>query len=303
MTICRSSCVSFVLLLLASFLLAAPSRGEYPATALPGWHPREVYADADVPPAQVPFIEKNLAAVEALVAGTAGYAAPHGFEVTPRWSYSAGSAPDQLTTYWLSIHVHVPTKEMAAGGYVQTVQIIFNPRLEDFTDSGTLHSEDGQIYRNEFPRAEPILGATVVWGSFGQINTPPLQALFTADGELPMLPISREQYLTAMIFELTEGGMSAFGDTLKPQIAAMSPEERASPALTQATNLVPAGTPDAHAIATANPTFYRAKQSAVEPRAILVKVPNAPGPIGAAHAQLYSEFDWAALKRLLDGRP
>jgi hypothetical protein len=64
-------------------------------------------------------------------------------------------------------------------------------------------------------------------------------------------------------------------------------------------DLVPAGLPNAHAIVRANPAFYRARQSPVEPRSMLVIMPNAYKELKDQHLQLYRELDWAAVKRLL----
>ena len=88
-------------------------------------------------------------------------------------------------------------------------------------------------------------------------------------------------------------------DRYRAQIAAMTPAERASPAVVQGLDLVPAGSPNAHAIVRANPAFYRAGQSPVEPRIVLVTMPNAYKELKDQHRQLYRELDWAAVKRLL----
>jgi hypothetical protein len=97
---------------------------------------------------------------------------------------------------------------------------------------------------------------------------------------------------------------TAPGDKLRAQIAAMSPEERASPAFVFGNQeLVPAGTPNAMAVVRVDPAFYRASGSSFEARAVLVLMPNAYEEVKAQHSQLYRDFDWAALKALVNKKP
>jgi hypothetical protein len=106
----------------------------------------------------------------------------------------------------------------------------------------------------------------------------------------------------AMVSEVTKSSTTP-GDKIRAEIAAMTPAERASPAWVHGTKLVPAGTPDAKAVVRTNPAFYRARRSPVEPRAVFVHLSNLPDVVMGAQRQLNNEFDWAALKRLLDQRP
>ena len=52
--------------------------------------------------------------------------------------------------------------------------------------------------------------------------------------------------------------LTVFGDRLRAEIAAMTPQERASPAWVIGTDFVSPGTPNASAIVRWNPDFYRA---------------------------------------------
>jgi hypothetical protein len=90
------------------------------------------------------------------------------------------------------------------------------------------------------------------------------------------------------------------GDRMRARIAAMTPAERRMPAYVDgdAFDVVPAGTPDANAIVRVNPEFYRTRRTRVEPRIILVHIRNDES-IPALHQQMYREFDWEAIKRLL----
>jgi hypothetical protein len=89
------------------------------------------------------------------------------------------------------------------------------------------------------------------------------------------------------------------GDRLRAQIAAMTPGERAAPAWLDGYDLVPEGTPRAMAVVRQNPAFYRFRRSSTEVRAILVRMPNVYEQFREQHLQLFREFNWEALKRLL----
>jgi hypothetical protein len=97
--------------------------------------------------------------------------------------------------------------------------------------------------------------------------------------------------------------LTAGGDKLRAQIADMTPQERASAAWVIGTHeLVPAGRPNANAVVRANPAFYRARRSPVEPRAVLVRMEAPYVELMAVHQQVYRQFDWAALKRMVEER-
>jgi hypothetical protein len=66
---------------------------------------------------------------------------------------------------------------------------------------------------------------------------------------------------------------------------------------------MPEGAPGALRVVRANPAFYRARASAAEARSILVILREPPPALVAAQGQLHREFDWAALRKLLDTRP
>ena len=91
--------------------------------------------------------------------------------------------------------------------------------------------------------------------------------------------------------------------TLRDQLAAMTPEERASPAWAGGTDLMPAGAPNALRVVRANPALFRATGSPAEARAILVMLYEPRYALGSALTQLHRELDWAAVRRLLDAKP
>lgn len=94
--------------------------------------------------------------------------------------------------------------------------------------------------------------------------------------------------------------MKAVGDKYRAQLAAMSPQQRSSQAVLVDDELVPAGTPDACMYVRKNPAFYRTKTSPLEARAILVSMPGGYKELRPQQAQLYRQFDWAALKKMVN---
>lgn len=90
---------------------------------------------------------------------------------------------------------------------------------------------------------------------------------------------------------------------LRDELAALTPQERASQAWVGGTTLMPAGTPNARRVIRANPAVYRMRVSPAEPRAILVVLHEPMRAMKAVHEQFHREFDWAALRKLLDTRP
>ena len=366
-----------------SLVLSPPvSAQRVRSPTLPTWLPRATTQHKSDPVlrADEAIIEANLAVTEGLVARISGYANPRGFEVRPWWSYSGAESRVRLREYELSIAVFVPSRKASPDGDGGT-GFHFNPPVSAFSESQPVHEENGGKLYIERARSAPVLGSTITYGVFDVDNTGGLRVLFTAGNESPTLPVTREEYLRALIFEAEgkdqekvkatraaftktpyeqwiEGAaerkktrevilsniadkaqaektraqleaderktteamkkdeanarawMSHFqtapppANPLRAQLAAMTPAERASPAyIIDLFEFVAAGTPNAHAIVRENPAFYRARRSPVEPRAILVILPNQDPIVRDAHRQLYREFDWATLKGLLDQRP
>ena len=57
---------------------------------------------------------------------------------------------------------------------------------------------------------------------------------------------------------------------------------------------------DRRAIVRKNPAFYRARTSPLEARAILVSMPNGYKELWPQQEALYKQFDWAALKKMVN---
>jgi hypothetical protein len=320
----------------------------------------------------------QLGAVEALMRKTP-YATPRGFAVRPVFGYHEIADSDELYPYEFALVTFSRCSKYDEHG--ADIMVDFNPDPMAWSESDRpMPDEGGDGLYMERIRAATLFGATATFGRFHEENSEGLYVLFTAGGRSPTLPVSREEYLRAMIFTLegknqekvhaaaaitsktpyerwmeeaperkkrneelyaiiakvdpahaaktradmeeaeraeTEklkkadayertqvtknlAGLSVLGDKYRAQIAAMSREERASPAFVVGVDLVPAGTPDAHAVVRRDPAFYRAAGSPVQPRAILVRMPNAYKEYWPQQEQLYRQLDWAAIKQMVN---
>lgn len=318
-------------------------------------------------------------AVEAIVRKTS-LTTPRGFAVREWWSYGEVLNRSRLSGFGLGfVSFFLCSKYDEHGAHIA---FDFNPDPQAWSEGDRpMPDENGDGLYFERPRTETLFGSSATYGHFEEANTEGLRVLFTRAGESPTIPVTREEYLRAMIFmlegkdqaklkaaiptlmktqyqrwqedaparrkrneeilagvaqgdpsqvakvradleKLEREGEATFkktdaqeredldraraaltvpGDKLRAQIAAMSPQERASPAFVFGNQeLVPAGTPGAMAVVRRNPAFYRARISPFEPRAVLVTMPNAYQELKDQHWQLYRELDWAAVKRLVN---
>lgn len=80
--------------------------------------------------------------------------------------------------------------------------IWFNPNPKEWTSGDVMRDENGDGFYLERPRSPTRFGSTATFGEFEKENTEGLFVLFTASGVSPTLPVSREEYLRAMIFTL-----------------------------------------------------------------------------------------------------
>ena len=373
-------------LMLMALCAGAPAAVFAQCTATgPGrpWLPRGEAAFETPPAADRSIIAPNLIAAEAIVKKTS-FAVTHGFDLRPMWNpgYDASHSRDHLGRYMVSFEAFCPSAS-ADGDGTMPLAIIFNPNLDDFTEHAAPAVTDahGDRLFLERERSETRFGATAVFGNYGDGLTAekPMLVLFTAGGESPTLPVSREEYLRARILfvdgidgqiketsvktsyeqwleraparkkeheemvatvaridpsqaakvraDLEKGERdtaesmkkmdaieregirkvtslnSSTAANLRAQLAAMTPQERASPAFAAGDELRPAGSPNATAVIRANPAFYRTRRSPFEPRAVLVHLEYGYSALSPQKRAMYEMLDWAAIKRLVNEKP
>ena len=367
-----------VRVILAALCVSAMTAGAQDRCApneLVAWWPQFIQANwSSIPLTPRAAMEANQRAAEVIVKKTA-YGTPHGF--APMGIQGYGDPPErgQVWSYHYSVYGYVRCNKYDEHG--ADISIIFNPRPQQWSEGDRpMPDENGDGLFMERDRAETLFGSFATFSHIHEENTLPFAVLFTAGGESPTIPATREEYLRAQIFSHegkngaaikeastvrrkqyqewvdgtatrtkereqilaivaasdpskvakmradmekadTEAGaylkkladeepgnasqMTVYGDRIRAQIAAMTPEERAAPAWVVGFDFVAPGTPSANAIVRINPAFYRARKSATEVRAILVTMPfgRVQDEIREQHLQLYKQFDWSALKRLL----
>jgi hypothetical protein len=322
-------------------------------------------------------VEARLGAVEGLIRKSP-YSTTRGFAVKPVFSIHEITNRTQLYPYGFVLNAMRWCDKFAPEAHLQ-LEINPNPQAWSEGDRPML-DEGGDGLYTERIRTPTLFGATATFGRFHEENTEGLFVLFTTDGMSPTVPVTREEYLRAMIFtlegrnqekvksaaaiasktpyerwleeaparkkrneevyaivaksnpaqaakmradmekaELAEAeklrktdayeraqldkniaALKAPGEKYRAQIAAMTPAERTSPAYLVGYDIVPAGTPNAHAIVRKNPAFYRAGRSPLEARAILVRMESAFKPYRPQQEQLYKQLDWAAIKKMVN---
>jgi hypothetical protein len=164
------------------------------------WWPHREQLGAPKKGAERSAMDANMAAVEALVRRTV-YGRPRGFAIRPFWGYGGSSVNNQVREYEYLTVVHLRCSKYDEHGSDFTVT--FNPRPMSWSEGDRpLDDENGDGLYTERPRTETLFGSTRTFGHFEMLNTEGLFVLFTVGGESPTIPVTREEYLRAVIFTL-----------------------------------------------------------------------------------------------------
>ena len=174
------------------------------------WWPRFING-TEFTTAERAIMDANLQAAEDIMRKT-NYGRPRGFAVTPAWGYEGRNRGERswgrgnptrnpIRSYGFSAIVHHACSKYEEFGYA--VAISFNPDPQSWSESDRpLLNENGEAFYFERARKEPLFGSTSTYGVFGVTNAEGLYVLFTSGGESPTLPVTREEYLRAIIFSL-----------------------------------------------------------------------------------------------------
>jgi hypothetical protein len=170
------------------------------------WWPRAVSRSETNPASAVDgaAIGATLAAAEALVRNTV-LRTPRGYEIQPSWVYNTPGNRSRLSEFQMRIGLWCPTK--ASGTEPSpTLEITFNPDPIRWSEGDRpIRDEKSDALYFERVRTATRFGAVATYGDFDEnkrVDTQGLFVLFTTGGESPTLPVSREEYLRAMIFSL-----------------------------------------------------------------------------------------------------
>ena len=360
--------------LLLALCVAAPIVDAQQTCGADGRPPRW-YQDArkSIGQSERAAIEAKQASVESLVHNATSVSSPE-FAYGDYWSYGDPPPRNQVRSYGYYAASFIRCHRVNVHGADFIVQ--FNPRPMAWSEGDRpMPDENGDGLFTERSRSETQFGSFATFGVFHQENSEGIFILFAAPGESPTIPVTREEYIKALLFnaegkngagvaeastvrrkqyeewlanaaerkqrneqilamlakqdpskvakaradmEQAEKGageflkkaadeeratplsrVTVYGDRLRAQLAAMTPQERASPAWVIGFDFVAPGTPGASAIVRENRNFYRVRQNSSELHTILVHMPNVGPKVSDQHAQLFREFDWETLKRLL----
>jgi hypothetical protein len=172
-----------------------------PNDVVPWWPRRMFTAGGDtLTGADRKAVEARLGAVEALMRKTP-YATPRGFAVAPAFAYHQITDRTTLYPYEFFLGVFLLCSKYDEHG--ADIVFSFNPDPRAWSMANQFTDERGDTLYVERPRREPLFGSIATFGGFHEenSNTAAFYLLFTAGGESPTLPVSREEYLRYKIFE------------------------------------------------------------------------------------------------------
>ncbi len=141
--------------------------------------------------------ESTSKAVEAIVRKTS-LTTPVGFAVREWWSYGEVTSRVRLTAYGIAFLSFISCS--IYDEHSPHIAFDFNPDPQAWSESDRpMLDENGDGLYFERPRTETLFGSTATYGHFEEENTEGLRVLFTRGGESPTIPVTREEYLRAMI--------------------------------------------------------------------------------------------------------
>jgi hypothetical protein len=145
-------------------------------------------------------IERVLGVAEQLVLKTV-YGSPRGYFAFPHFNYDLPANRTRLGAYSFAYAMFCPTRAAVGGDGQGGVEITFNPypQLWSESDRPMLDERGDRIYTERI-RKPAQFGSTFTYGDFDDVQDVGLRVLFTAGGESPTLPVTREEYLRALIF-------------------------------------------------------------------------------------------------------
>lgn len=194
----RQTCASVVFALLISAATVeaqAPCGPNDPG----GWWPPFIQANwRTIPTAEKPTIDANMSAAEALVKQTA-YGTPRGFAARGIRHFGDDPPPGQVR--WYSYGTFGAVRCSKYDEHTADITVIFNPHVMDWSEGDRGHpDENGDLLFSERAHTVAKFGSFSTFGTIHEENTRGFAILFTAGGESPTIPVTREEWLKAQIF-------------------------------------------------------------------------------------------------------
>ena len=160
----------------------------------PEWGRRGVSPMGAMRSADRTFLQNALTAVEQLVRNTA-YGKPRGYEAAATWVFDPPAIQTRLSeSYQFGLSMWCPTIKRAVDGSPAVV-INFNPNPQRWSEGDRpLLDERGDRLYTQRLATQALFGSTATFD--GQY------VLYTSGDASPTLPVSREEFLRALIFTL-----------------------------------------------------------------------------------------------------
>jgi len=185
-------------------LCAGPAATAQSTRARPraGWLPRRTNYSGTTA-AERATLEARLQRIERLLLQVPALANPVGFEVQPQFSIFAQPNGELISSSY-SLGIFVPSKALNNEG-CSCVEVFVNPQPESihpWEQRPKILDERGDAVYLEEMIGEPRPGATLVYGKLAPADRSWYVVLLTTGGVSPFLPVTGEQYLKTLIWEL-----------------------------------------------------------------------------------------------------
>lgn len=160
----------------------------------------------DATPAERARVMAVLDEIERILRQVPELAQPRGFEIYKGFGSGAiDGARNNVLHMGIGLRFFVPTREIAHEGRM-CIDVDVNFRNARPSELRSFVGEDGRAFLLEFPVGEPKPGSTVVYEGL-RWDTPefdrrPGFVTFTQGGVFPWVPVTREQYLRALILDV-----------------------------------------------------------------------------------------------------
>jgi hypothetical protein len=201
----RATIATIALAVLCTDPAATAQRAGAPARS--GWLPRRTNYAGTTTAAERATLEARLEQIERLLLKVPALANPVGFEVEPQFSIAAQPNGELIVSSY-SLGIFVPSKALNEG--CSCVEVFVNPQPESihpWDQRPKMLDERGDAVYLEEAIGERRPGATLVYGKLLPNDRSSYVVLLTTGGVSPFLPVTREQYLRMLIWEL--GGRGA----------------------------------------------------------------------------------------------
>ncbi len=168
----------------------------------PGWVGSESRFSGDLSAADKAIVVRRLAAIERILLEVPELAHPDGFEIRSRMEGGAPTGPGNVVSYRYSLWIAAPVWKGNEG--CACLEVVINPpgkALNLWGQPSTIRDAQGDLLYVEDEIGEPVSGSTLGYGNLSETERSWRMVLLSVDGVSPWIPVSRQEYLEALIFD------------------------------------------------------------------------------------------------------